>query len=317
MSAPALAPTGETAPRTLDDVMLAMDVVDTLRHRERLVLSELGGAEREAHLVARLKEIYAGQGIDVPDRILVDGVKALEEKRFVYAPPRPGLARSLALFYVSRDRWLRPVIALVAIAALAGAGWRFGVELPAERRAEATRIELGQTLPRALDEARAGALAASEDGAATRAIEAAHAAGLQAIARGDAAAARRAVEGLNQYQEDLTADLSIRIVSRPGEYSGVFRIPDDNPNGRNYYLIVEAVDASGKAHTLAITSEEDQTTRRVATWGVRVSQAAFNAVGADKADDQIIQNSVIGQKPKGRLAPVYTIDAVGGAIIEW
>jgi hypothetical protein len=41
----------------LDDVLLAMDVVDTLRHREQLVLSELDAGAREAALLGRLKEI--------------------------------------------------------------------------------------------------------------------------------------------------------------------------------------------------------------------------------------------------------------------
>jgi len=76
----------------LDDVLLAMDVVDTLRHREQLVLSELDAGAREAALLERLKDIYAAQGIDVPERILKEGVKALEEKRFLYEPPKPSLA---------------------------------------------------------------------------------------------------------------------------------------------------------------------------------------------------------------------------------
>ena len=49
---------------------------------------------------------------------------------------------------------------------------------------------------------------------------------------------------------------------------------------------------------------------------MRVSEETFNAVAADKADDQIIQHAEIGRKPKGALAPVYEIDA-GGAILEW
>ena len=80
----------------LDDVLLAMDVVDTLRHREHLVLTELDAGAREAALLARLKDIYAAQGIDVPERILKEGVKALEEKRFLYEPPKPTLGVPLA-----------------------------------------------------------------------------------------------------------------------------------------------------------------------------------------------------------------------------
>ena len=102
----------------LDDVLLGMDVVDTLRHREQLVLGELDAGAREAALLERLKDIYAAQGIDVPERILKEGVKALEEKRFLYEPPKPSLGVSLAKLYITRDRWLAPMtFALVAVLA--------------------------------------------------------------------------------------------------------------------------------------------------------------------------------------------------------
>ena len=68
-------------PQKLDDIMLAMDVVDTLRHRALIVETELGADAREAAMIERLREIYAGQGIEVPENILRDGVKALEENR--------------------------------------------------------------------------------------------------------------------------------------------------------------------------------------------------------------------------------------------
>ena len=62
------------APAPLDDVMLAMDVVDTLRHADRLVERELGAEERDQQLKERLRQLYAAQGIDVPEHILDEGV---------------------------------------------------------------------------------------------------------------------------------------------------------------------------------------------------------------------------------------------------
>jgi hypothetical protein len=58
------------APVPLDEVMLAMDVVDTLRHREELVAQELAGGDRDAAMLERLRRIYAAQGIEVPDHVL-------------------------------------------------------------------------------------------------------------------------------------------------------------------------------------------------------------------------------------------------------
>jgi hypothetical protein len=297
--------------------MLAMDIVDTLRHRERLIESELAGEAREGALIDRLKEIYSAQGIEVPDAIIRDGVKALEEKRFAYEPPRDGFAVRLARLYVSRDRWLRPALIALALVVAANAAYVFGVAGPRAARREALQIELTQTLPASLQalEAEARALAADEN--ARRRIEAAHAAGLSALARRDAKAARGAIEEIGLLKSDLLADLTIRIVSRPGEYSGIFRIPQDASAARNYYLIVEAVDARAQPHALEIASEEDRAVRRTAQWGVRVPEEVFRRVADDKADDQIIERAVIGSKPKGALAPRYDIAGAGGAILEW
>src|SRR3712207_8628772 len=44
--------------RSLDEVMLAMDVVDTLRHQESLVNRELSEEDRDAQLLQRLRDIY-------------------------------------------------------------------------------------------------------------------------------------------------------------------------------------------------------------------------------------------------------------------
>ena len=72
------ATTADKAP--LDDVMLAMDVVDTLRHNQDLVARELAGEAREKQLIEKLREIYrhmihaiksAEQAADLIDDIIV------------------------------------------------------------------------------------------------------------------------------------------------------------------------------------------------------------------------------------------------------
>nr|MDJ0956301.1 DUF6384 family protein [Arenicellales bacterium] len=60
----------KTPARPLDDVMLAMDVVDTLRHQQLLVERELNTEDRDKKMMDRLREIYASQGIEVPDHVL-------------------------------------------------------------------------------------------------------------------------------------------------------------------------------------------------------------------------------------------------------
>lgn len=309
----ALAP----APQSLDDVMLAMDVVDTLRHRELVLAKELGGAERKEALIRRLKEIYEAQGIEVPDRILEDGVKALDEQRFVYNPPKDSFAVKVACAYIDRGRWGPPLAFIAGAALFLTAAYEFGFERPRAAQAERARVELAVDLPKQIAAARDAARALAAGDAARARIDASYREGLSAAKAGDAAAARDAVGELSFLSGVLAQDLTIRVVSRPGEYSGVFRIPDDAPDTRNYYLIVEAVDARGRPQTIEVASEEDRKTARATIWGVRVPEAEFNRIAADKEDDQIIQHADVGRKPKGALAPVYDVPAAGGAILEW
>ncbi len=107
------------------------------------------------------------------------------------------------------------------------------------------------------------------------------------------------------------------IVSRPGERSGVFRVPDANTGARNYYLVVEALDPAGKPVALPVTSEEDGKTETVTKWAVRVPKTTYDAVARDKGDDGIVQNNILADKPRGMLAPDYRMRVSGGAILSW
>ena len=318
MTDDAAKPETQGASKPLDEVLLAMDVVDTLRHREQLVMRELDQEGREAELIERLKEIYKAQGIDVPERILKDGVKALEENRFVYQPPQNSLAVRAAKLYVSRDAWFRPVAAaFVSVFALFGV-WQVGVVGPQKARAEQERVELTQTLPTQLEQLRVEAQELAVEERGDTLAETYYQDGVDAIAEENAAFAKIATVELQTLIDDLEASYEVRVVYGPDEpRSGVFRIPNDAPNVRNYYLIVEAVDAAGRNIEVPVISEEDQSFERVKKWGLRVSEEAFYNVADDKEDDQIIQKAVIGAKKQGYLTPDYSIDTDGGVIFKW
>jgi hypothetical protein len=102
--------------------MLAMDVVDVLRHQEALVAAELDDEGRRRALVERVQSIYASQGLDVPASVVERGVKALEEDRFRYRPPERTLAVRLAEVYVERGRWARRALVVLGVVALVWGG---------------------------------------------------------------------------------------------------------------------------------------------------------------------------------------------------
>jgi hypothetical protein len=418
-----------TEPRKfeLDEVMLAMDVVDTLRHQRSLVERELQTEDREQELIEKLKKIYADQGLEVSDEVIAQGVRAMREERFAYRPPQKGLKTSLARIYVDRGRWAKGLGVLLIGLAAAWAGYRFLVVLPAERgrtelvrelsgRAGAQqermgglrgRIEsTGQALQKALaggaeagavrrlaDRARQSLTAAAsrldaveklppvsgvdagsvaqKSAAAQRRLEERselldraqkdldtaqaavdsilvlknEVAGLDALraealkeARepgvagkidalfdnaaaaaeaGDLETLRTARQALQYVHDLLRQEYTLQIVSRPGTPSGVWRYPANSRTARNYYLIVEAVTASGQRLKLPITSEEDGKVKTMSEWGLRVDQRTYEQVRQDKEADGIVNRKNVGAKKRGFLTPEYSVATTGAAITEW
>ena len=142
-------------------------------------------------------------------------------------------------------------------------------------------------------------------------------AGRSALRDEDTDAAREALKSLEDMQTSLGQEYRLRIVNRPGEKSGVWRVPDVNTRARNYYIVVEAIDPTGRVLTVPIASEETGKTERVTMWGLRVDEKTFNDVGRDKQDNGIIERDEFGYKNRGYLVPKYETRTSGGAITEW
>jgi len=289
----------------LDEVMLAMDVVDTLRHQEKVVARELDSDVRDEELKEKLKRIYKAQGLDVPEHILEEGVKALQEDRFSYRPPPSGSGVLWARIYVSRGRWLPWVGGLVVLCLIVLMAYQFMVVRPRT------------ALPEQIQNRYEIVLEKAESEAGKKALESIHARAETARRADDTEGMQQALSDLDEFEKRLDQEYTLTIVSRPGERSGVWRIPDINTSARNYYIIVEAIDGSGKVVPQSITNEETGAQEMVSTWGVRVDESTFQAIAADKQDDGIIQNNVFGRKKKGYLEPEYLIPTPGGFITSW
>ena len=313
-ASPAAAPA--PAKQKLDDLMLAMDVVDTLRHQETVATRELDEDARKAELVERLKKIYASQGITVSDRIIADGVKALEESRFTYQPAAPSFARTMATLWVTRRTWGLAALGLVVAAGIGVGSYSYFVVGGAKRAVEHARVELADTLPKALAKSMQTARDEAKAADAVARVGALAGAGQAAIARSDATAAKAAIVDLDALVGKLRETWRVQIVTRDGVRSGVWRQPPSR-NARNYYLIVEAIGPDGKALDREITSEENGTKKTVKLWGQRVPQATFDRVAADKRDDGIIENRLVGEKKRGDLAVTWSMPVETGTITEW
>ena len=413
----------------LNEIMLAMDVVDTLRHQQSLVDRELGTDDHDQALIAKVRKIYADQGLEVSDEVIASGVKALREERFTYTPPKKSFQLTLAHLYVNRGRWAKRGALLLAALLVVYLVYQLAVVAPQKRSqqkaaqainlridrqqdqisvAKARMARLNQSLTKVkkagsskasvattglVDRAERNIAAAREKfqaleklviktrvdgnrlvangdavtgrldkrkeliGALSVHLNNAEKAvttldglkilpeklisqrdrvlaeaqqndargqakkfyndAMTALGRGDVAAAQNGYALLQQLYNQLVQEYQLRIVSREGVQSGVWRVPENNPNARNYYVIVEAVTADGKRLELPITSEEDGKTHTVKQWGLRVKASVFEQIKRDKTDDGIISNNVFGQKKRGYLQPRYLIPTTGGAITQW
>jgi hypothetical protein len=308
---------GASKPQTLDELMLAMDVVDTIRHRELVVARELAQGDRDEALKARLREIYRGQGLEVSDAAIEQGIRALKESRFVYTPPAPGLRRSLAMAWVRRrviGRWVGGIAALCV--ALWAIGY-FGFELPRQQALAETRIALTQDLPRDLRAAAGAARVETKDAAILAQVDGLERDGNAALAREDVAGARASIAALDGLRSRLVSTYVLNVVSGENDTSGVWRVSQDNPGARNFYLIVEAVQPDGQRAQVTIVNEENGRSETVSRWGVRVPEAFFNEIRQDKLDNGIIEKNPIGEKLRGELEPRYGFAKEGGAITAW
>jgi hypothetical protein len=300
----------DTASRhPLDDVMLAMDVVDTLRHRQLLVEREMNTEAREQTLIKRLREIYAAQGIDVPDHVLAEGVAALDEERFVYTPPEPGWRVTLAHLYITRGTWGKALLAILAMIIAVAIVYTTMISGPQQRRLAA--------LPGELTTQRQAIIELTEAPEARERAQQYLVQGQAALREEDADAAGKAVVSLKELRAQLEQEYTVRIISRPGESSGVWRMPDVNTEARNYYVIVEAVTEDGSTLTLPVRNEEDGKIYKVNKWALRVSEQLYEQIAADKSDDGIIQQRDFGVKRRGQLTPDYAMPTTGAALTAW
>ncbi len=141
----------------------------------------------------------------------------------------------------------------------------------------------------------------------------------------DATHLQNVVGQMQELQHNLSVEYKITIVSRPGEKSGIDKYYDEDMsdgkqgNFSGYYYLVEAVGTDGRAIPQNITSSETGRTRKVTKWGEGMEPRAWQRLVDDKTADGIVDDNVIGKKPKGYLTPKYEprFQTNGKRMTEW
>jgi len=293
----------------LEDLMIAMDVVDTLRHREVMVDRELNATQRREKLIEKLREIYRSQGIDVSDEMLEDGVRALEEERFSFTPLSKNFSTKIAKLYVRREKWIKPVLTGISAVIVLGITYYMFSIRPQKQEQEMLPIALNNYYSKIMQE--------SKDSKATKMAKDLNDMAKRALGADEIDTAKEKIDVLRRLLERINERYTVQIVQELGKHSGIWRVPPNNPYGKNYYLLVEGVNASNEKISVLVNNEENDRQEKEVRWGIRVDEETFNQVAQDKADDGIIQNRIVGVKEKGYLLPNYSIKTSGATITQW
>jgi hypothetical protein len=239
------------------------------------------------------------------------------DHRFVYAPPKPGLAMAAARLYIARRKWGRPVLAVLLVLVVGLGGYFFGYLPYREAEVEKARLELTQDLPAQIDDLYQSIFNETKVQTAADDAIVMRDRGKAAALKGDRVGAERAVADLTALRDQLEEVYTLQIVDKDGVKPGFWTFPPNNSEATNYYIVVEAVDADGNAETLPVTSEDTGMTQEVARWGLRVPQSVYDAVIADKQTNGFIQHKVIGHKLDGFTDVDYLVPVLGGALTQW
>lgn len=141
----------------------------------------------------------------------------------------------------------------------------------------------------------------------------------QAVKGMDATAAEQGWQAVEQLRAIAATPLTLEVVSRTGEKSMVERNFDPT-GGKSWYLLTEALDASGNVVPLPITSVETGERRYASIFGVRVNQATYQAVKNDKLADGLVDDRLMGKKAANSLSFAFVKGPVKSKpdyILEW
>ena len=256
------------------------------------------------------------QGLDVPDSVIAQGVKALKESRFVYTPPKPGFERWLARVWVKRatiGKWLGVSLAILALAA---GTYHFSVVRPQRPKAgSGTNRTHADPAPgvgrRASSDPREFSGSGNQPKSGCSSCR-----GTCRTGSPNADGARAALASLDELSNTLRQEYTLRIAGRPEDQTGFFR---ENPRyqGRAYFVVVSAIDAKGNPVKIPVRNDETNQTETVSRFAVRVPLETFEAIRNDKSKNGIVQNVRLAEKRRGFVEAEYLMPVLEGRITRW
>ena len=134
--------------------------------------------------------------------------------------------------------------------------------------------------------------------------------------RGDQQGYRSTAQAIEKLALYVSTSLHFQFVNRNGVQTGFARTNDGTGNKR-WYLVVEAVDATGSPFKMDIYNSETRVTDAVELWGQEVPQKVFEGVRDDKKSDGILDDSDLGDKPAGHYTVDYRKPVLKTQVTRW
>ena len=116
----------------------------------------------------------------------------------------------------------------------------------------------------------------------------------------DVGSLRKAVSELGEINTTLMQEYVIEVINKSGLRSGLWRKSNDNPpinsndedpQGKRFYLVCQAVEKDRDVVSLKLRNIEDQRVESVSMFGVGVPHEVYLRVRGDKKDNGLVDNS--------------------------
>lgn len=293
---------------TLDEMTRVMDVARTLRKERSVAERELNRDETITLLRKKLREAADLAGDPVTDEQIETAIRHYFENLHEFEPPEPGFETAMAEVYVRRRQIAGWALALATAAMLTWGFWFSGM-LPGARQ---TELRAQQTYSQ-VEEVAASIEALNASPEVVADTQAARAEASTYRDSGDLSALEQLRDQLLQKATVLKQEYRLMVVSE-GQ-SGVDTYASDGQVS-GHYLVVEAVDASGKVVPMRIRNAETGKYVNATRWAEQVPQEVYDRLKADKEADGIIDAREFAVKSRGETDTVVTMPGAGGRPLE-
>jgi hypothetical protein len=284
----------------LNDMMRIMDVATALRKDRELVEEQLNLDELKARLRERLAAGAAITGEKVTTEEIDAAVDHYFDTLYAYRDPPWSVSRVLAHIYVERQRILTALG--VAAAILAVSWWLFLSSAGPFSGPGRLRRQIHAAEAR-IAKARTAIIAASPEPTARVEADRLAAAAVQLENQNDVAGLQAKAGELDALAARIAADYTVEIVHERGEKSGIDRFYTDESGTRasGFYVIVQALDPSGKPLPQIVRNRETGKEETVTTWAEQVPREVYDRLAADKKADGVLDERIFARKLRGHL----------------